>query len=305
MISRMMIGLDLSEMDETVIRYVRDFTRTVPGIESVYFVHVVKNLELPEEIRKKYGDVLLPNDEAIKHEMKSEVENYFGSTEGLEIEYEVLEGEPLKQLLHWSRVKLIDLIIAGKKKKELGTGITMEKLARKSPCSILFVTQGRVEAPKKFLIPVDFSRRTDYVFKVARGLKKNIPDAEFVCQNVVDVPVGYYKIGKSFEEFAEIMKENAKKKWEQYCSAHDLSDLGVEVHYSINHKDNIAKVIFTYAKEIDVDMIIMGSKGQTDAAAFLLGSVAEKLISYDYDIPLFLVKKPGEIYDFFDALDRV
>lgn len=304
-ISRIMIGLDLSEMDETVIQYAREFVNTMSGVEVVYFVHVVKSLELPEEIRKKYGDLLLPNDEAIKHGMQSEVEKHFGATEKLEVVYEVLEGEPLKQLLHWSRVKLVELIIAGKKKKENGTGITMEKLARKSPCSILFVTESRAAAPKKFLIPIDFSKRTDYVFEMARSLKSNIPDAVFVCQNVVDVPVGYYKIGKSFEEFAEIMKENAMKKWEQYGSTHDLSDLSVEVHFSINHKDNIAKIIFNYAKEADVDIIIMGSKGQTDAAAFLLGSVAEKLISYDYDIPLFLVKRQGEIYDFFDALDRV
>ncbi len=305
--TRIMVGLDLSEMDDEIIEYVSNYVKVNEGVETIYFVHVVNDLELPENIRKKYGDFLLPNDETIKYEMEQEVKKYPDSFNNVQIQYEVLEGNPLKQLLHWSRVKLIELIIAGKKIRESGTGIVMEKLARKSRCSVLFVTEGQTSlAPsKKILIPVDFSKRTDEILKVVRELTTQIPDLKILGLNVVKVPHGYYKIGKSFEEFAEIMVHNEKENWERYKKAHKLDDLNIEMHYEVNKNENIAKIIFDFAQQSDISLIIMGSKGQTEASVLLLGSVAEKLISYDYQIPLLLVKNPEDINDFFDALKEV
>ncbi|MDN3671062.1 universal stress protein [Echinicola jeungdonensis] len=305
--TRIMVGLDLSEMDDELIEYVSNYVKVNKKVKTIYFVHVVNDLELPDNIQKKYGDFLIPNDETIKYEMKQEVNKYPDSFNNVDIQYEVLEGSPLKQLLHWSRVKLIELIIAGKKIHESGTGIVMEKLARKSKCSILFVTEGQTSLlpSKKVLIPVDFSKRTDKIIEVVKELNHQVPDLKILGLNVVKVPHGYYKIGKSFEEFSEIMVQNEKENWEKYKNIHKLDDLEIEMHYEVNKSENIAKIIFDFAQQSDVSLIIMASKGQTEASVLLLGSVAEKLISYDYQIPLLLVKNPEDINDFFDALKKV
>jgi len=305
--TRIMVGLDLSEMDNDVIAYISNYAKIHPSLETIYFVHVANNLELPDNIRKKYGDRLLPNDETIKYEMEQEVNKYQDSFKNVEIQYEVLEGLPLKQLLHWSKVKLIELIVAGKKVSHQGTGIVMEKLARKSRCSILFVTEGQSSLlpSKKILVPMDFSRRTDAILKVVREFAEHIPGLTIIGLNVVNVPTGYYKIGKTFEEFAEIMIQNAKENWVKYKETRSLDDLNIEMHFEPKHNENIAKIIFDFAQQQDASLIVMGSKGQTEASVLLLGSVAEKLISYDYQIPLLLLKKPEDINDFFDAIMRV
>ncbi|GAB3651944.1 hypothetical protein GCM10028791_21250 [Echinicola sediminis] len=305
--TRILVGLDLSEMDNNVIAYVSNYVKIHPSVEIIYFVHVVNNLELPEDIRKKYGDFLLPNDETIKYEMKQEVSKYPDSFKNIQVEYEVLEGAPLKQLLHWSKVKLIELIVAGKKEPHKGTGIVMEKLARKSRCSILFVTPGQKELlpSKRILVPVDFSRRTDAILEVVREFSANVPGLKIIGLKVVNVPTGYYKIGKTFEEFAEIMVENEKENWVKYQESRHLDDLDIEMHFEPKHHENIAKIIFDFAQRQDASLIVMGSKGQTEASVLLLGSVAEKLISYDYQIPLLLLKKPEDVNDFFDAIMKV
>ncbi len=101
------------------------------------------------------------------------------------------------------------------------------------------------------------------------------------------------------------MLHNHQKKWEQYQQKQLLEDLPLEMHFEINRDNNIAKVIFDFAQSNQVNLIIMASKGQTDASVLLLGSVAEKLISYDYDIPFLLIKQPGDLNDFFEAIKRL
>jgi len=49
-------------------------------------------------------------------------------------------------------------------------------------------------------------------------------------------------------------------------------------------------------------MIVMGSKGRTGLASLLLGSVAEKVVIYDSEIPLMIVKEKGENMGFLKAL---
>ena len=66
-----------------------------------------------------------------------------------------------------------------------------------------------------------------------------------------------------------------------------------------------ADKIYKTGKEMGVDMIILGSKGRTSAAAFLIGSVAEKLVMENSDIPLLLVKKGKENLGFLDALFKL
>ncbi|MGK0486836.1 MAG: nucleotide-binding universal stress UspA family protein [Candidatus Endobugula sp.] len=52
-------------------------------------------------------------------------------------------------------------------------------------------------------------------------------------------------------------------------------------------------------------MIVLGSKGRTGAASFLIGSVAEKLVMESGDIPLFIVKEGMENISLLQALFRL
>ena len=49
----------------------------------------------------------------------------------------------------------------------------------------------------------------------------------------------------------------------------------------------------------------MGSKGRTASASILLGSVAEKLVQANNEIPMLILKKKGENMGFFEALFKI
>jgi nucleotide-binding universal stress UspA family protein len=304
--SRVLVGLDLTETDYRLLGFMCFFLKINPDLRHIYFVHVAKDLEKLEfEENSLLHEQDVPSDERLIERMKEEVAQCYHENNSVNIHFDVLEGDPLKQLLHWARVKNIDLIVAGKKAKDKGKGIVMEKFARKSKCSLVFVPENFSANIRKILLAVDFSKRADYVFEKALQMARFLPGSKFYCLHVVDVPVGYTRIGKTYEEFSEIMINNAKANWEMYKSCHTIDKLNVEPVFVLNHENDVAKTIYDYAHENAMDMIILGSKKQTDTAAFFLGSVAEKLVSCNHEMLFLMVRDPAEVYDFKKAMEIV
>ena len=54
-IKRVLVAVDLTEMDETLVRYITRLSNEIE-LDKVYFLNVTKNLELPEKIVEKYPD---------------------------------------------------------------------------------------------------------------------------------------------------------------------------------------------------------------------------------------------------------
>ena len=127
--------------------------------------------------------------------------------------------------------------------------------------------------------------------------------ADLIPLHLYEVPHGYSKTGKSFEEFSEIMKENAKKDFKKFASKHENSNL--ECVMLLKNGDNIGNQITEYGKEIEADLILLGSRGRSASAAILLGSTAEKLIKANKELPMLIFKKKGETMGFFDALFKI
>ena len=69
----------------------------------------------------------------------------------------------------------------------------------------------------------------------------------------------------------------------------------------ISRTDNI----MDFAHSIKTDLLIVGSRGRSRSAAVLLGSVAEKLVNSNHDIPMLVMKEKGENMGFLEALFRI
>ena len=54
-----------------------------------------------------------------------------------------------------------------------------------------------------------------------------------------------------------------------------------------------------------VSAIVIGSKGRTQAAAIILGSITEKLIRLDSTLPLVVVKQRKHNLNFLEALMNI
>lgn len=298
--SKAMIGLDLTEMDDILIQKTIVFLKFL-GVKKCYFVHVAKNLAIPQEILDNHPELLTPSDESIEATIGDKLKQH-NFPEDIEIFAE--EGEnQLEIFLRWARIKDVDLIIMGRKETLDGSGSLAKGIAKKAPCSILMLQEKRSPGlPKKIMVPTDFSDHTEMIYQFSERICQDL-EAELVPVHLYQVPHGYSKTGKSFEEFSEIMKQNANKDFKKFLQKNNHRDL--ECHFVLNENGDEGKLLLDEAFNIGADMILLGSRGRTKSAAILLGSVAEKLVMANNVLPMLIFKKKGETVGFFDALFRI
>jgi nucleotide-binding universal stress UspA family protein len=223
----------------------------------------------------------------ITKKLKSAVEKYLPSIK-TKIEYVRLDGSPVVELLAFSHQKKADLIIMGRKK-----GVTGEKISRKANCSVLLVPQNPDTKINNIIIPVDFSHHSALALKVAEQFSRIQKNCRAYALNVFYVPSYPLDLGSSHQHFSA----NIKKKNEE-----QMSKL-IKNNY---HRKNIQKV-FCFNKAGDVpseiaklnkvkkgNLIVIGSRGKTAAAALVIGGNTEKLIRKVRRTPILIIKKRNE-----------
>ncbi len=289
-------------MDEELIKFTA-YLDKVYDFERVTFIHIAKSLELPKTLLQEYPDLMAPVDETIEKQMIDEINGHFEGSDA-EIEFKVEEGHPEVSILKWTRIKDADLLILGKKKNENGAGVVPSKVGRAAPTSVLILPEGAKRDIKKILIPIDFSDYSKFCLERAIQPAKEL-NAELILEHVYEVPIGYTKTGKSFEEFAQIMLKNAKGHMHDFLNKHGLEEYEDQVIYRLDIGHDPSDEIMQAAREMKVDLIIIGSRGRSDPAAFFLGSLAEKLVQRDYRIPVLVDKPKGKIMHFLQALMNI
>lgn len=298
-IERILVALDLTEMDELLVKYSSHLAKFLES-EKVYFIHVARDLELPEDLKKNYPDLMAPSDESMTDSINKLIEKSWESNYNCEKVVEIKEGDPSEQILKWVNIKNVDMMVMGRKRKMKGGGIVPQKIAKVAQTSLMMVPEGFSFKLDKIVVSVDFSKHSKLAVEEALAIT-NDKNIKLSLVNVYRVPVGYNKTGKSYDEFATIMKGHAKVDFNEFIERNDFPE-EMECHYVLDDDDSPADKIFEFASEQNADMIVMGSKGRTGLASILLGSVAEKVITYDSEIPLMIVKEKGENMGFLKAL---
>lgn len=303
-IKRVLVALDLTEMDETLVRYIARLSNEI-DLDKIYFLNVMKNLELPEKIAEKYPDLIAPMDEATKKEIQYTIDEEAGNQLKGDIEIKVTDGNRAEQILKWAKIKEVDLIVLGRKSGLDGQGIVSGKVVKLAPCSVVFVPEVLPETLQNLVIPIDYSSTSKLAFEFALNMAKKIAGLKLTCLNVYNVPSGYHYSGKSYEEFEEIMKQNAKESFSEFISNFDTKGITIESNFKLDKHNDIAKTIYKFALKNKASAIAVGSKGRTQVAAVLLGSIAEKLINLNSQIPTIVVKQRRHNMDFLEALMEI
>ncbi|MDF9795834.1 nucleotide-binding universal stress UspA family protein [Catalinimonas alkaloidigena] len=303
-LKRILVCVDLSEMDEDVIRYSSEIAK-ITEADSVYFLHAAKDLNLPQDVANKYQDVLAPVDETIKRQVEDTVYSYFSKEDNTEEHIDILEGKPTDTVLKYAKRKNVDLIILGKHTHKGKPKINQGKIAELSHCSVLFVPKGANIQIRSIMVAADFSENSKRALEQAMHIKEKNDDVKIYGHNVYTVPHGYHKTGKSYDEFAEIMKGHAEKDAQKFFKKHHIEQDMCEMHFTLSDDDKVHDELNDFAVEKDVDLIMVGSQGRTAAASILLGSVAEHILHYNNNIPVFIVKEKNHNMSFLEALLKI
>jgi nucleotide-binding universal stress UspA family protein len=124
------------------------------------------------------------------------------------------------------------------------------------------------------LLAVDGSTYAEKAVGLATKLAQ-IDHDEVVVLHVTEVMPTRFQIPPDVEH---VLDEEAIRLARRYAEA--LAAAGVRAHTEFRHvrHGHIARVICDAADELDVGLIVMGSRGRSDLTAILLGSVAHKVL---------------------------
>ncbi|WP_066223538.1 universal stress protein [Formosa haliotis] len=145
---------------------------------------------------------------------------------------------------------------------------------------------------KRILVPTDFSKEAEYATKIAAQFAKQF-NSEIYFLHMLELPIPEIdRFNSSYSEIPEALFfiKLAKKRFSELLAKDFLSDL--TVHHSIKTNTTFEGIKET-AKELDIDLIVMGSHGATGFKEMFIGSNTEKVVRTSH-IPVLVIKSKTE-----------
>ena len=292
-----LVGAALDDRDATTLRHAACFAQAARS-KAVYVAHVAPSFDPPATEKVDF----LPRDEEIESQLAKLIEEN-RSLFPAETKFQAVarQGPLALELIRLASQKSADLFCLSSRPALTHDPLshTALQLMRKSPCSVFIIPPGTTPSYDRILVPIDFSDFARESLDVACAIAQAMPQASLTLQHTYDVPLGWHKSGRTYEEFAEIMKHNAQERWEHLRPQIDFHGVSWTIRYDLG--ENVAKTILDVAQEIDARLIVMGSHGRTQPANFLLGHVADIVCSHS-DRPVICVKKKGAMVNLLHAL---
>lgn len=296
--------MDTSDADRTLLRFL-EIIATRNETKEIHFFNSISEMKIPDAVLKEFPEI---KEKSIA-ERQSKIETLAKSVLSSDLikisKVQIKEGAPSKAILRFVEKNDIDLIIMGRHKNFIGGGVLSNRLARRATCSLFIIPEG-VEPDTSLLhVPCDFSSHSKIAMEEAIRVARKYDDVRIICQNVFTVPGGYHYSGKTYEEFAEVMRANAQKDYERFMSEIDHESVNLEVVYSLDTNDNPVTDIIDFAHENKPGAIFIGVKGRTSTAALFIGSRAEQLVQYNNDIPMMVVRPKGKNAGIIDLIKEI
>ncbi|CDF77928.1 universal stress protein, UspA family [Formosa agariphila KMM 3901] len=141
---------------------------------------------------------------------------------------------------------------------------------------------------KRILVPTDFSKEAEFATKIAAQFANKF-NCEIYFLHIIDLPTGEVdQINTPPSEIPEALffMKLASKRFDELLNADYLE--GITVHHSIKTNSTFTGINET-AKELNIDMIIMGSHGATGFKEIFIGSNTEKVVRTS-KVPVLVIK---------------
>jgi nucleotide-binding universal stress UspA family protein len=304
-LKRILVALDNSDADDALIEYA-SFAAQASDAEMVYFVNIIKETKIPEGVLAEFPDLL---NNAIKDRvkgMREKIEHHFDLSLGSDIKFEVKEGQPAKQNLRLADKYNIDSILVALKQASRSSNVLVQRLARRAKCSLMIVPDIKYSSMRKLMVANDLSENSLIALEEAIAIaEQHKENAEIICHHVYSVPTGYHYTGKTYEEFAKVMRKNSQKEFEKFIQKVDTKGICITPLFTLDDNDNPVDDIYKAAIQENVDCILVGGKGKSAATSFfMIGNTTEKLVNSVSEVPLLLVRPKHEDEGIIDYLKK-
>ncbi|MEO1031973.1 MAG: universal stress protein [Bacteroidota bacterium] len=147
---------------------------------------------------------------------------------------------------------------------------------------------------KKIIIPVDFSKHSEYALETGAALAKQ-HNAELIVMHMLELSESIFSASSSDRnEETAFMLMVTNKEFETFLDKPYLEDIMVTPLIK-HHK--VLKEVAEVAGHEKADLIVMGSRGHSEHDGIFTGSNTEKVVRYS-DTPVLVVKSKPESVNF-------
>jgi nucleotide-binding universal stress UspA family protein len=282
--------VDFTNADEVLLRYTELLTKKLE-VTQVSFTHVVPRLDFFKTLTatgRENWETVWEINKNVTQELIIKVHSSLPEFNG-EINCEVLEGEPLAELL--SKANTSDLVLIGQREHTDNHGILARNLARKAKGNAFIIPENSTTNVRKVLVPVDFSDNSGRALQETVNFAKALnPDVEITVLNVFELPnLSTYRLSKTPEQFREIVVKNTNLMLDSFLRKYVPNQ---KINKAIVQMDlpSIGHYIVKYAVRYGIDLIGIGAKGHSTVELLFIGSVVEKVLNYNQQVPVLIIR---------------
>lgn len=269
---------DLSEKSALVIERAALLARhTGAHLELLHVVEDRSQKEVPAPLQDLVAASLL---QQLKDAAREKLEGQPEQAVEKEIGYNcrVENGKDFVVIIRSARQLDAGLIVIGAhgshSLRDFFLGTTAEKVVRKSGLPVLVVKNRTLTPYRRLLVPTDFSDAARQALLAALTLA---PEAHLDLLHVYEFwGEGRLSLADSSKELREqyhrTVREGAEIEMAEWLRGIDLGSRPVERHFRHGHPGTLIPQL---AKELNVDLVAMGTAGRTGLPYILIGSVAE------------------------------
>ena len=142
---------------------------------------------------------------------------------------------------------------------------------------------------KKVLFCTDFSENADYAFEFAYGIAKRDEGLLYILHVIPMNPQQAYAesfiTAEDLEKIQKTIQEDLENKYRERYEEKMEKEIEFEIITRSGRED---EEILEFAKEEQVDLIVIGTHGRTGIEHVFFGSVAEKILRRS-PIPVFII----------------
>jgi len=143
---------------------------------------------------------------------------------------------------------------------------------------------------QKILVAVDFSKESTLAAKFAVSMAQEFKAKLYVLHVVTPLPQSMITEVPDFENFQKQYIDKSEEDLRQVIPQKIKEMIEVEEVIKIGRHYH---VIVENAKDLDVDVLVIATRGRTGLAHILLGSVAERVVRHA-PCPVFAIRNPKD-----------
>lgn len=280
------VPLAMTAEDQGLLRYAAHLAKSGIGKEF-NFVHVIT----PQDKNRKDN-----SPKALKKGMEEEVRNYFdGALKSIKVNYQAMEGTSrMDELVEFTLAAQSDLILLGHRNSRTGQRSLARRLAMITSCSVWMVPEECGSGITRIIAPIDFSQPSSDSLCQATAIARVNNVSECMALHVFFDPSVI-----RYEEHDDIVFGEEEATFANFINRLDTQ--GVTVKPVFEESSNTAHAILRKAEEYGADLIVISTRGRSQAATILLGSVTSQVMA-EAKIPVLAIKHFGDRMSIMEAL---